>query len=515
MGDRLVDLDLVVSAASVSWASLGAVSRQDPRLPDNVTPLRPADAEHVLQDLAAIPDLMRVQVLERLAPEPWQAPEQSRCFTVRVALDDLEPPIWRQLALAGDLTLAELHDVLQVAMGWTDSHLHHFLMGPGERDFRRLPFVEPYAESEGHDGLVERDVRLDQVVAEPGHRLYYDYDFGDGWEHTVEVESVAPLDPEAPRARCLAGHRACPPEDVGGIPGYEEVLDALDRPSARRDEWLTEKLGWLPIGFDPALFDLPETDALVRRASEPAPALPHPDQVPPELREVVSRLGNQGADLAARWVIEALPRAGSAVDLDAALDTETSLAVTAAWRALLAAVGDGLTLTGAGYLPPAVVSALVVQLDLQHLWGKGNREEHTPPVAHLHESARSMGLVRKAKGRLLPTALGKRLREDPDQLARHVVSRLAISKKHYGRDAEWLLVLAVAAGVEEPYSDVARLLSGAGWSSDVGPMQWHHAYHAAHHTRTVLGLAGWNPGRYDDLVHDPRARVLAQLALRP
>lgn len=485
------------------------MNHSDPRLPDNVVPLRPADAERLVRELQGTPsDSIIEQLLRRSAPEPWAAPEQAQCFTVRIDLDDAQPPIWRRLALAGDLTLDELHDVLQAAMGWTDSHLHHFLMGPGERDHRREPFVEPYAESEGDDGIAERDVRLDQVVAGPGDRLFYDYDFGDGWEHTIAVESVTPLDADVTRARCLAGSRACPPEDVGGLPGYEEVLDALERPTAELSDWLVEKMAWLPDGYDPSAFDVVETDALVRRiASGGRIGLPHPDLLAPPLRDLLAAADTKGADLAAQWFAAAME--------PVELDLETCVAITSPWRALLAVVGDGLALTGAGYLPPAVVTSLVEQLPVKHLWGKGNREEHTPPVADLHETARVLGLVRKAKGRLLPTALGRRLSQDPEALARAVVDRLAPGKRTYERDAEWLLVLAVAAGVEDPYVDIAGVLAGLGWRDGAGGLvQRHHAYHSVQHTRAVLGLAGWNPGRYADLEHDPRARILAQLALR-
>ncbi len=481
---------------------------QDPRLPDNVRALRPADAERLLQDLSDTPaNAPMDEMLARTAPEPWAAPEQAQCFTVRVELNDLKPPIWRRLALVGDVTLSELHDVLQAAMGWTDSHLHHFLMGPGKRDHRREPFVEPYSESEGEDGIFERDVRLDQVVAEPGHRLFYDYDFGDGWEHTITVESVTPLEAEAPRATCLAGRRACPPEDVGGVPGYEELLEAWHHPEARHSGWLRENLGWLPDGFDPAKLDVAETDELVRRASGPRLELPHADLLARPLREVVIRLGDRGTQLAAHWFVEGLQTCE--------LNDATAMAITAPWRTLLDEVGDGLALTGAGYLPPALVSTLVERLPVRRLWGKGNREEHTPPVADLHETARSTGLARKAKGRLLPTTLGRRLHQDPDALARHLAARLAPGKRPHEREAEWLTVLAAAAGVEDPYADIAQLLAGVGWrDGSGGPLEWHHAYHSAHHTRAVLGLAGWNPRRHAQLEHDPRARILARLALR-
>ena len=124
-----------------------------------------------------------------------------------------KPPIWRRLVLPGDLVLDELHDVLQVAMGWQDGHLHKFGVGADRRT--RAYFVTRFDLSEGDDGLVEDGVRLDQVVSGKGDRLFYDYDFGDGWEHVLVVEDVLDDPPSAPV--CLAGKMACPQAFRGRI----------------------------------------------------------------------------------------------------------------------------------------------------------------------------------------------------------------------------------------------------------------------------------------------------------
>jgi hypothetical protein len=121
----------------------------------------------------------------------------------------------------GDVTLNELHVVLQVAMGWEDGHLHKFGVGADRRT--RAHFVTGFDLSEGEEGVAEDDVRLDQVVSAKGDRLFYDYDFGDGWEHVLAVEEV--LDDPPPAPVCLKGKMACPPEDCGGLGGYEELAD--------------------------------------------------------------------------------------------------------------------------------------------------------------------------------------------------------------------------------------------------------------------------------------------------
>lgn len=91
-----------------------------------------------------------------------------------------QSPVWRRLELPGDLTLPRVHDVIQAAMGWTDSHLHRFRTGS---DPRSAYFITEFDLDDGDDGLLENDVRLDQLVAEKGDQLWYEYDFGDGWDH--------------------------------------------------------------------------------------------------------------------------------------------------------------------------------------------------------------------------------------------------------------------------------------------------------------------------------------------
>ncbi len=110
--------------------------------------------------------------------------------------------------LAGDLTLPRVHDAIQASMGWTNSHLHQFRTG---RDRRSPHFVTEFDIEEGEDGLLEDDVRLDQLVGSPGDTLWYEYDFGDGWDHAMTVEAVLEELPVA--ARCVAGRLECPPED--------------------------------------------------------------------------------------------------------------------------------------------------------------------------------------------------------------------------------------------------------------------------------------------------------------
>jgi hypothetical protein len=172
-------------------------------------------------------------------------------FQLKITLEGSKPPIWRQVAV-GDCTLDVLHQIIQLAMGWTDSHMHMFAHG-NER------FSHPRFELEG-DEYDETEVWLSDLVEEGCKKLRYCYDFGDDWEHTIAIEKQ--LRPKAADKfpRCIKGSGACPPEDCGGIWGYYEMIDAIRDPKHERHEELVE---WLPVGFDPERFDLKETNELL------------------------------------------------------------------------------------------------------------------------------------------------------------------------------------------------------------------------------------------------------------
>jgi hypothetical protein len=167
-------------------------------------------------------------------------------YQVKISLRGARPPIWRRLRLPAATTLAQLHDVIQAAFGWTDSHLHAFEVGGrhySRPDFGLSDFEDQFAD--------EAQARLCDVVPATGGRLRYTYDFGDGWEHELVVEEVLPSD-GMPHAVCVAGRRAGPPEDCGGVWGYAELLDILADPG-HPDH--AERLDWLGYQHDPAAFD--------------------------------------------------------------------------------------------------------------------------------------------------------------------------------------------------------------------------------------------------------------------
>ena len=186
----------------------------------------------------------------------WEAPPML--YWLKVTLLETDPPIWRRLRVPGKTSLARLDRIIQTAMGWTNSHLHTFTAGG-------VVYSEPSGEWET-PVRNERRARLEQIAKEAGEAFVYEYDLGDSWRHQVLVEEVwaDTGDDEAPV--CLAGERACPPEDCGGVHGYYETLKRLRDPDDDEHEqtktWIESMTGG---PFDPDAFDLEAVNRAVSR----------------------------------------------------------------------------------------------------------------------------------------------------------------------------------------------------------------------------------------------------------
>lgn len=170
----------------------------------------------------------------------------ASAYQVKITLRHVKPPVWRRLQLPGSITLGELHNVIQTAMGWEDYHLHVFTAGQRRYGRRSGDWYDWDPE------LCDEDAaRLADVAATVGDKVRYEYDFGDGWEHDIAVEEITPAAGPV-GIRCVAGRRACPPEDCGGPWGYAELCEAIADPGHERHD---ELLGWLGGHFNPAAFD--------------------------------------------------------------------------------------------------------------------------------------------------------------------------------------------------------------------------------------------------------------------
>ena len=171
--------------------------------------------------------------------------EEAAVYQIKISLKGIRPPIWRRLEVLNFTPLDELHDIIQAAMGWTNSHLHMFEID-GEC---YAPDPDPLDFDAGED---EADTALSYALGGTT-RFTYTYDFGDDWQHTIEIEKTLPVDDTVTYPRCLKGKRACPPEDCGGPWGYQHLLESLADPT-HADH--ADLLDWLGDDFNPESFDL-------------------------------------------------------------------------------------------------------------------------------------------------------------------------------------------------------------------------------------------------------------------
>ena len=177
-------------------------------------------------------------------------------YQLKVTLNGSKPPIWRRILAPSNINLASFHVVLQIVMGWSDSHLHQFISGS-------TMYGIPDDESGGDYGFEinnENEYNLSQLLRKEKDSLIYEYDFGDGWEHKIILEKVLPHDTSLDVPRCIKGKRTCPPEDCGGIWGYQDLIEIINDTSHPEHE---EMLEWLGGDFDPEYFDVNETNEIL------------------------------------------------------------------------------------------------------------------------------------------------------------------------------------------------------------------------------------------------------------
>ena len=468
------------------------------------------------------------------SPLPLLAPPaEPQRFRVRVELDDSTPPIWRSLSLPSDLRLDRLHEVVQVAIGWDDSHLHQFTTAADPLGYETQGILTPFARAEGDEGVMESDLRLDQFLATPGDVLHYTYDFGDGWDHTLTLDLVEPADPAVPpmdaaptdsTARCLDGARRGPPEDVGGMTGYDKLLEVIAHPGH------PELAHWLPtiraLGLSSFVDEIDRADinqALARLDRADAGlawlegASAQGSERHGELRALFARMGPEEQRFLAGYL-----GAGILPQPDA-FDATVGEAATTVIRSYLTYLGEGITLTAAGYLSPKHVSGVLRELDTDQVWTeRARRESDSAPLMCLRESVIALGLARKYKGALVPTKLGRTLTDSPAKLGATLANKLPVEASEYGRDIGLLLLILVASGAatspEKVRTDLDRLSSMIGWELDSGGRYGNSsAFDEVVNTGLLLTWAGigrllprdgWRGG-----LNQPGAVLLARAAL--
>jgi len=171
--------------------------------------------------------------------------EGTMVYQLKVRLLDSPVPIWRRFQVESATTLERLHRVLQVVMGWTDDHLHGFRLPQIGRTGPRRRYLPVEDED-------EKRTRLGEVLRHPKDSFLYEYDFGDGWLHEIILEALLPPSPAARYPIVVGGRGACPPEDVGGVSGYNHFLEVINDPQHPEHE---EMIDWCESGFDPFVFD--------------------------------------------------------------------------------------------------------------------------------------------------------------------------------------------------------------------------------------------------------------------
>jgi len=194
----------------------------------------------------------------------------ERAYQFKITLKGIEPPVWRRIQVPETFSFWDLHVAVQDAMGWQDYHLHDFtVINPRTQSKERLGIPDEDDEFELNI-LADWDYNIADYFPSKNRAAAYVYDYGDNWEHEIKFEKTVPRDKGKKYPRCLAGERACPPEDCGGVYGYREFLEAIMDSGHDRHQ---ELLSWAGPDFEPeryspkkVLFDDPRQ--LWKRAFE-------------------------------------------------------------------------------------------------------------------------------------------------------------------------------------------------------------------------------------------------------
>ena len=168
-------------------------------------------------------------------------------FQLKLVLMGIKPPIWRRILVSKKTTFYDLHHILQIAMGWDNYHLYQF-----ETEGMCIGLPEYLDEFDEVEMVEAATVALEDVILGTNTKFCYEYDFGDSWRHQIELEKVLPLDSSNQYPFCIAGARRCPPEDCGGIPGYENFIEAINN---KRHPEHKSNLTWVGGQYDATYFD--------------------------------------------------------------------------------------------------------------------------------------------------------------------------------------------------------------------------------------------------------------------
>ncbi|WP_206489514.1 plasmid pRiA4b ORF-3 family protein [Rhodococcus sp. KRD162] len=310
-------------------------------------------------------------------------------LVLRVTVDHTRPQIWRRLRVRSDLLLSELHSVLQCAVGWEDRHMHAFsLRAAGST--RRFEMAQTLDHEPRAEAASEERVRIDEVLTSPGSVLAYEYDFGDGWTHTVELEQID-SDIDDLRSVCLDGARACPPEDCGGPSHYAQDLEIAHDPA---DPELPALLSRWGPGFNPARFDVDAVNRKLFSLDTGRSVLAEAVATAPAVGKLFDRI--RPTEVPSLMAL--LPRCELTVESSVDLPVAEIAMSKLTW--FLRMIGeDGVALTDAGYLKPALVAAMRKELE----WGLGWVRHQSARVRRTRAHSRPRGSNRADSQRAHPS----------------------------------------------------------------------------------------------------------------
>lgn len=174
----------------------------------------------------------------------------ERIYQFKITLKGIEPSIWRRIHVPETYSFWDLHVAVQDAMGWQDGHLHDFaVLNPHTRKKERIGIPDEDFELETLPGW---ELNISDYISIKNSTATYVYDYGGNWEHVIKFKKILPRDNETKYPRCIDGKRACPPEDCGGVYGYQEFLEAIMDPGHEEHE---DMLSWAGEDFEPEVFD--------------------------------------------------------------------------------------------------------------------------------------------------------------------------------------------------------------------------------------------------------------------
>jgi hypothetical protein len=185
----------------------------------------------------------------------------NNIYQLKIELKGSEPAIWRRIQVAEDTSFSDLHDILQLTMGWENNHLYEFKVNK----IKVYDFEEKIDDGSNPTERDSMDTFLNDIVNLVKTKFTYTYDFGDNWEHEIQVEKILPADKENPFPICLGGERACPPEDCGGILGYQNLLSILSNKNHPEYEEIST---WLGGDWDAESFNCDHVNVLLQDYAE-------------------------------------------------------------------------------------------------------------------------------------------------------------------------------------------------------------------------------------------------------